>query len=143
LVLQFTQSPEGVINVLPIRAVVGQLACSVIGEGLVVRAVVVEVSGLELVDGVVGAGLVQFTRARVDVIGVEVERVRVPVAEMIQGPVLVGRLARDRAAAPRAFLGPGQAVEVVHRVVHVATRNDRVLGQDDVAGAVVGEARVV
>jgi hypothetical protein len=74
-------------------------------ESVIRRQVGVHIARLEFVGEVVRAGVVVLAGAGERAVAVEVELGAIPVADLVQRPLLLPRAAADRGAAPRAFLG--------------------------------------
>jgi hypothetical protein len=74
LVFHPHESAPGVIGVSVVLAVIGEIAYRVVGQNVVVRAVVVGVASGELVGGAKGAVIVEFVGAAPGPIAVEGSR---------------------------------------------------------------------
>ena len=119
------QSPERIINILEVLAVVDLVPHRIV-RPRVHRAARArarprcECAARPLVGLRVRVGReYPIPHARVRAVAVEVERVRVPVAGLREGPELAAKAAGDRARDEAPLVGVEQTVKPVHRVLHI------------------------
>ena len=86
-VLDLAQSAEGIVDVLVVLGVVGEVAHRVVDERVVVRAVVVCIPAGQLVGVIVRAVVVILLGVNKIVVAVEVQSNLVPVTDLVQGKV--------------------------------------------------------